>query len=46
LPLFVVVVVLVVVFVRRALCIFSPRSTPNELLLTAVALFSQGRVAA
>jgi hypothetical protein len=36
--------------VHRALCIFAPRSTPNstpnELLLVAVALFSQGRVAA
>jgi hypothetical protein len=32
--------------VRRALFIFAPRSTPNELLLTAVTLFSQGRVAA
>jgi hypothetical protein len=32
--------------VRRALCIFAPRSTPNKLLLTAVTLFSQGRVAA
>jgi hypothetical protein len=32
--------------VRRALCIFAPRSTPNTLLLTAVTLFSQGRVAA
>jgi hypothetical protein len=31
---------------RRALCIFAPRSTPNKLLLTAVTLFSQGRVAA
>jgi hypothetical protein len=32
--------------VRRALCIFAPRSTPNKLHLTAVTLFSQGRVAA
>jgi hypothetical protein len=32
--------------VRRALCIFAPRSTPNELPLIAVTLFSQGRVAA
>jgi hypothetical protein len=32
--------------VRRALCIFVPRSTPNKLLMTAVTLFSQGRVAA
>jgi hypothetical protein len=32
--------------VCRALCIFAPRSTPNELLLIAVMLFSQGRVAA
>jgi hypothetical protein len=32
--------------VRRALCIFAPRSTPNELLLIAVTLISQGRVAA
>jgi hypothetical protein len=32
--------------VRRALCIFAPRSTPNGLLLIAVTLFSQGRVAA
>jgi DNA helicase HerA-like ATPase len=30
---------------RRAL-MFAPRSTPNELLLIAVTLFSQGRVAA
>jgi hypothetical protein len=30
--------------VRRALCIFAPRSTPNKLLLTAVTLSSQGRV--
>jgi hypothetical protein len=32
--------------VCRALCIFAPRSTPNELLVIAVTLFSQGRVAA
>jgi hypothetical protein len=32
--------------VRRTLCIFTPRSTRNELLLIAVTLFSQGRVAA
>jgi hypothetical protein len=32
--------------VRRALFIFAPRSTPNKLILTAVTLFSQGRVAA
>jgi hypothetical protein len=32
--------------VRRALCIFAPRSTPNELFLIAVTLFSQGSVAA
>jgi hypothetical protein len=32
--------------VRRALCIFAPRFTPNELLLIAVTLFIQGRVAA
>jgi hypothetical protein len=32
--------------VRRALCIFAPRSTPSKLLLTAVVLSSQGRVAA
>jgi hypothetical protein len=32
--------------VRRALFIFAPRSTPNKLVLTAVTLFSQGRVAA
>jgi hypothetical protein len=32
--------------VRRALYIFAPRSTPNELRLTAVMPFSQGRVAA
>jgi hypothetical protein len=31
---------------RRALFIFAPRSTPNKLLLSAVTLFSQGRVAA
>jgi hypothetical protein len=31
---------------RRALCIFAPRSTPNELLLIAVMLFSLGRVVA
>jgi hypothetical protein len=31
--------------VRRALCIFAPCSTPNELLLIAVTLFSQDRVA-
>jgi hypothetical protein len=31
--------------VRRALCIFAPRSTPNELGLIAVTLFSEGRVA-
>jgi hypothetical protein len=30
----------------RALCIFAPRSTPNELLLIAVTILSQGRVAA
>jgi hypothetical protein len=53
LPLFVVVVVvleLVVAYilglVRRALFLFAPRTTPNKLLLTAVMLFSQGRVAA
>jgi hypothetical protein len=28
-------------FARRALCIIAPRSTPNELSLTAVTLFSQ-----
>jgi hypothetical protein len=32
--------------VLRALFIFAPRSTPNKLLMTAVTLFSQGRVAA
>jgi hypothetical protein len=32
--------------VRRALFIFALRSTPNKLILTAVTLFSQGRVAA
>jgi hypothetical protein len=32
--------------VRRALCIFAPRFTPKELLMIAVTLFSQGRVAA
>jgi hypothetical protein len=32
--------------VRRALCVFAPRSSPNKLLLTAVTLFSQGRIAA
>jgi hypothetical protein len=32
--------------VRRALVIFAPRSTPNKLILTAVTLFRQGRVAA
>jgi hypothetical protein len=32
--------------VRRALFISAPRSTPNKLTLTAVTLFSQGRVAA
>jgi hypothetical protein len=32
--------------VRRAVSVFAPRSTPNKLLLTAVRLFSQGRVAA
>jgi hypothetical protein len=32
--------------VRRALFIFAPRSTPNKLILTAVTLFSQGRVVA
>jgi hypothetical protein len=31
---------------RRALCIFAPRCTPNELGLNAITLFSQGRVAA
>jgi hypothetical protein len=31
--------------VRRALCIFAPRSTPNELGLVAVALLSEVRVA-
>jgi hypothetical protein len=31
--------------VRHALCIFEPRSTPNELGLIAVTLFSEGRVA-
>jgi hypothetical protein len=31
--------------VRRALCILAPRSTPNELGLIAVTLFSEGRVA-
>jgi hypothetical protein len=50
--LFVVLVLLLVVvvyifgLVRRALCIFAPRSTINELLLIAITLFSQGRVAA
>jgi hypothetical protein len=32
--------------VRRAFFLFAPRSTPSKLLLTAVTLFSQGRVAA
>jgi hypothetical protein len=32
--------------VRHSLCIFAPRSTANKLPLTAVKLFSQGRVAA
>jgi hypothetical protein len=32
--------------VRHALYIFAPRSTPNDLLLIAVTLFSQGRTAA
>jgi ribosome modulation factor len=32
--------------VRRALCIFAPRSTPNELGLVAITLLSEGRVAA
>jgi hypothetical protein len=32
--------------VRRALFIFATRSTRNKLLLTAVTLFSQGRVTA
>jgi hypothetical protein len=32
--------------VRRAICIFAPLSTPNELLQIAVTLFSQSRVAA
>jgi hypothetical protein len=32
--------------VRRALFIFASRCTPNKLILTAVTLFSQGRVAA
>jgi hypothetical protein len=31
--------------VRRALSIFASHSTPNKLLLTAVTLFSRGRVA-
>jgi hypothetical protein len=31
--------------VRRALSIVASRSTPNELLLMTVTLFSQGRVA-
>jgi hypothetical protein len=31
--------------VRRAICIFAPRSTPNELGLIAFTLFSEGRVA-
>jgi hypothetical protein len=31
--------------VLRALCIFAPRSTPNELGLIAVTLFSEGHVA-
>jgi hypothetical protein len=31
---------------RRALCIFAPRPTPNKLLLTAVTLFSRVHFAA
>jgi histidine ammonia-lyase len=32
--------------VRRAVSVFAPRTTPNKLLLTAVRLLSQARVAA